>query len=192
MYIFKLLLYPNFDYNYYNKIWFICTSWKKVSNNKVSHSHDLFKLIICSQGNKRQRPENYELGRDTYLNYLKKYITNKRGGGGAPQTKSYGVQNYSPNRISKCYNSQDIHCWLFPSYREFHWKPTQKHGDLNGFTFPHVTAGVWNYLLKPSNMLKFAGTAISRNHVLNFLIYFHSSLCTSPKLKSSVLNRNAY
>jgi len=43
----------------------------------------------------------------------------------------------------------------------------------------HVTVGVGNYLLKLSNMSKFAGTAISRNRLLNFLIHIHSSLCTS-------------
>jgi hypothetical protein len=60
--IFKLLLYLNFDYN---KIWFKRILWKKVSNNKVSHSHNLLKANICPQGYTRQRPENYELGRDT-------------------------------------------------------------------------------------------------------------------------------
>jgi hypothetical protein len=27
---------------------------------------------------------------------------------------------------------------FFPSYRESSLKPTQKHGNLNGFTFPHT------------------------------------------------------
>ena len=43
------------------------------------------------------------------------------------------------------------------------------------YNSPHVTVCVGNYLLKLSSMSKFAGTAISGNRVLNFLIYFHFS-----------------
>ena len=74
--IFKLVLYPNF---YYNKMWFKSTSWKKVSNHKFSHSHNLLKFNICPQRNTRQSRENYELGRDTLPLLSYRNITNKRG-----------------------------------------------------------------------------------------------------------------
>jgi len=74
--IFKLLLYPNFDYN---KIWFKSTSWEKVTKNKVSHSHALLKFNIYPQGTIRKRPENYELGRDTLPQLSQGNIRNKGG-----------------------------------------------------------------------------------------------------------------
>jgi hypothetical protein len=86
--IFKLLLYPNFDYN---KIWFKSTSWKKVSKNKVSHSHALLKFNIYPQGNISKRPENYELGRDTLPQLSEGNITNKGGALSSQRVMEYKI-----------------------------------------------------------------------------------------------------
>jgi len=57
---------------------------------------------------------------------------------------------------------------------------THTHTQYNS---PHVTVGVGNYLLKLSNMSKFAGTAISRNRVLNFLIRIFSFFMMYVRIK---------